>query len=92
MRIILATGLVTLTACGNNAPTNDVVRAEFEHLKPAAEVLAIDAAQSDPDNIYFKIRFRTPPDTTLRGEGWLYQHFGHGAWQVTTRDSSLKTH
>ncbi len=76
-----------LGGCG--APSSSDVRAAFLANHPAAAVTFVNPAEGADDFVYYDIRYRLPPDTTLWEQNWLYQKGADGDWRVTRRDSSI---
>ena len=86
-RRLLLVSAIVLGACG--APSSSDVRTTFLANHPAAAVTFVNPAEGADDFVYYDIRYRLLPDTTLWEQNWLYQKGADGHWRVTRRDSSV---
>jgi hypothetical protein len=84
MRRLLMMALF-LAACGE--PTEEAVRANFLQEYPRAVIASAVPGEGDSDHVYYHVRFRQPPDTTLREVVRGYQRTSARQWRVFHRDS-----
>jgi hypothetical protein len=80
--------LLAVIAAGCGAPTASEVKAAFLGENPQALIFSVGTGEGDADNLYYHIRYRLPPDTTLWQQVWLYQRGADGRWGVTYRDTT----
>lgn len=67
-------------------PSEADVRRDFLGGRPGAVIESIDLTDGDADHVYWRIRFRNPPDTALCHVEVGYRRTG-GAWRIFHRDS-----
>ncbi len=79
-----------LTACG--APSGRDVRTAFLAQNPAAVIADAYPAEGGVGDVYWDIKYRLPPDTTLFVQTWLYVQGDDGKWRVTFRSRPSPVH
>jgi hypothetical protein len=79
--------MLVIASCG--LPSDDQVKADFLTLHPRAVIEFSGVGEGDADHASWCIRFREPPDTTLREQIWLYQRGADDRFHVAHRDSSV---
>jgi hypothetical protein len=72
-----------LGAC--SSPDEERVRAEFINEYPGVAVISAGPGEGDSDHVYYHVRFRQPPDTTVREVVWGYRRTSGRQWQVFHR-------
>jgi hypothetical protein len=83
MRIIAVLFCASLLA-GCGGPNEQSVSADFLKKNPTATVISALPGEGDAENVYFHIKFKTPSDSGVKTEVWLYQKdLNSKAWQVT---------
>jgi hypothetical protein len=79
--------VLLLAACGG--PTDTDVRRTFLADAPEAQIEGLGPGEGDGGNVYYHIRYRLPPDTTVWEQIWLYQRGNDGKWSITWRDTTI---
>ena len=86
MKRLLIVVAAILVGCG--VPSTNDVRRDFLAVYPNARVVDLGPGEGDSDDVYYHIRYRLPPDSTVLEQVWLYQRGAGDRWTVTHRDSS----